>query len=71
MAIQFNREAYDKVFNDLEKFKDFCRFNTDNRGGFYPFNEKDLYNNSSYVWRAFNNRNRSGGRKNYKRNKHS
>jgi len=71
MAIQFNREAYDKVFNDLEKFKDFCRFNLDNRGGFYPFNEKDLYNNSSYVWRAFNNSNRSGGRKNYKRNKRS
>jgi len=67
MAIQFNREAYDKVFNDLEKFKDFCRFNLDNRGGFYPFNEKDLYNNSSYVWRAFTNRNRHNGRKNYKR----
>ena len=69
MSIEFNREAYDKVFNDLEKFKDFCRFNLDNRGGFYPFNEKDLYNNSSYVWRAFNNRNRNGSRKNYKRNK--
>ena len=53
MAIQFNRKAYDKVFNDLERFKDFCRFNLDNRGGFYPFNEKDLYNNNSYVWRAF------------------
>lgn len=71
MAIQFNREAYDKIFNDLEKFKDFCRFNLDNRGGFYPFNEKDLYNNSSYVWRSFKGRNRNSGRKNYKRNKHS
>jgi hypothetical protein len=67
MAIQFNRKAYDKVFNDLERFKDFCRFNLDNRGGFFPFNEKDLYNNSSYVWRAFakTNRNYKG-----KRNKH-
>jgi len=69
MAIQFNREAYDKVFNDLEKFKDFCRFNLDNRGGFYPFNEKDLYNNESYVWRAFTNRNRKYQKKN-KRNRH-
>jgi len=59
MAIQFNRKAYDKVFNDLERFKDFCRFNLDNRGGFYPFNEKDLYNNSSYVWRAFTKSNRN------------
>jgi len=69
MAIQFNREAYDKVFNDLEKFKDFCRFNTDNRGGFYPFNEADLYNNGSYVWRAFTKRNRKFQKKN-KRNNH-
>jgi len=53
MAIQFNRKAYDKVFTDLERFKDFCRFNSDNRGNFYHFNEKDLYNISSYVWRAF------------------
>ena len=67
MAIQFNREAYDKIFNDLEKFKDFCRFNLDNRGGFYPFNEKDLYNNSSYVWRAFTKTYRN---KRNKRTKH-
>ena len=58
MSIKFNRESYDKVFTDLERFKDFCRFNLDNRGGFYPFNEKDLYNNSSYVWRAFTKTNR-------------
>ena len=70
MAVQFNREAYNRVFNDLEKFKDFCRFNQDNRGNFFPFNEKDLYNNSSYVWRAFANRNRQFKNRNYKRNKH-
>jgi len=70
MAVQFNREAYNRVFNDLEKFKDFCRFNQDNRGNFYPFNEKDLYNNSSYVWRAFANRNRQFKNRNHKRNKH-
>ena len=69
MAIEFNREAYDKVFNDLEKFKDFCRFNLDNRGGFYPFNEANLYNNNSYVWRAFSNRNNRKYQKKNKRNK--
>ena len=58
MAVQFNREAYNRVFNDLEKFKDFCRFNQDNRGNFFPFNEKDLYNNASYAWRMYSNRNR-------------
>ena len=69
MAIQFNRDAYNRVFNDLEKFKDFCRFNQDNRGNFFPFNEKDLYNNASYVWRAFTNKNRKYQKKN-KRTKH-
>ena len=41
MAIQFNREAYTKVFNDLDKFRDFCRFEGK------VFNEKDLYKNES------------------------
>ena len=40
-----------KVFNDLEKFRDFCRFE------FLPFDEKMLYNNSSREWRAFTKRN--------------
>ena len=26
MTIEFNREAYNKVFDDLERFKDYCRF---------------------------------------------
>ena len=58
-----------KIFNELEKFKDFCRFNLDNRGGFYPFNEADLYNNGSYVWRAYSNRGRKFQRRNNKRTK--
>lgn len=38
-----------KVFDDLDKFRDFCRFEGDG----YPFNEKDLYNNNSPVWQAY------------------
>lgn len=49
MQIQFNRDAYRKIFDDLEKFKDFCRF----EGKGYPFDEKDLYNDKSFVWRAY------------------
>lgn len=47
MAIKFNREAYTKVFNDLDKFRDFCRFEGK------VFNEKDLYKNESPVWQAY------------------
>ena len=38
-----------RIFDDLEKFHDFCRFEL------HPFNEADLYNRSSYVWRAYEN----------------
>lgn len=38
-----------KVFDDLDKFRDFCRF----EGNGYPFNEKDLYNTESPVWQAY------------------
>ena len=51
MAIQFNREAYDKVFTDLENFYDFCRFE-----GFCKWNEKNLYNNASPEWQAYVNK---------------
>ena len=68
-----------KIFDDLEKLLDFCRFNL------LPFNEADLYNNRSAVWREFesskrgyrdhDNRsrewkkpyNRSGNNRNYQR----
>ena len=26
MAIEFNRNAYTKVFNDLDAYRDYCRF---------------------------------------------
>lgn len=47
MTIEFNREAYNKVFDDLERFKDYCRF----EGKYY--NEKFLYNDSSQVWQSY------------------
>ena len=36
-----------KIFDDLEKFKNFCRFEG------YIFNEKDLYDNKSRAYSAF------------------
>lgn len=47
MAMQFNRAAYDKVFTDLESFKDFCRFEG------FVFNEKSLYRKGDNVWEAY------------------
>ena len=36
-----------QIFDDLDKFRDFCRFEG------YRFNEKDLYNAKSKSFRAF------------------
>ncbi len=36
-----------KIFEDLERYLDFCRINL------YPFNEADLYNNKSPIYREF------------------
>ena len=43
-----------KIFDDIEKFKNFCaRAYLYGHSG-YTFNEKDLYNNKSRAWQAFN-----------------
>ena len=47
MAIEFNREAYTKVFNDLDKYRDFCRFEGK------VFDEKALYNKEDPNWIAY------------------
>jgi hypothetical protein len=47
MTIEFNREAYNKVFDDLEKFKDYCRFEAK------PFDEKSLYKKGDNVWEGY------------------
>lgn len=36
-----------KIFNDLEAYLDFCRFEL------APYNPADLYNRDSWVWRNF------------------
>ena len=47
MSIQYNREAYVKVFNDLDKFRNYCRFEGK------VFNEADLYKKDAPVWQAY------------------
>jgi hypothetical protein len=47
MKIQYNRDAYVKVFNDLDRFRDFCRFEGK------VFNEKALYNKEDRNWEAY------------------
>lgn len=51
-----------KVFNDLEEFRDFCRFEG------YVFNEADLYKYDSRAWQAFS-RNKNKGKYNKSRPK--
>ena len=47
MAIEFNRSAYQKVFNDLDAYRDYCRFEGK------VFNEKALYNKEDPNWQAY------------------
>jgi hypothetical protein len=47
MAIEFNRNAYTKVFNDLDAYRDYCRFEGK------VFNEADLYKKDSPHWQAY------------------
>ena len=63
MAIEFNREAYDKVFNDLESFRDYCRFEAK------PFNEKSLYKKGDKVWEGYLSFQKYLERKNRRRNR--
>ena len=65
MAIEFNRNAYNRVFNDLDKFRDYCRFEGK------VFNEKDLYKEDAPVWIAYNKYQgwlRAKARKNLRKN---
>lgn len=41
-------EAVEKIFDDLDNFRNFCR----DYG--YRYNEKDLYNWKSYAWQQYN-----------------
>ena len=42
-----NRPDIVKIFDDLEKFKDFCRFEL------FEFNEANLYNRDSQIWNNY------------------
>ena len=46
-----------QIFDDLDKFRDFCRFEG------YRFNEKDLYDSKSRAWTQFLNFKKYGPRK--------
>ena len=47
MAIEFNRGAYQKVFNDLDAYRDYCRFEGK------VFDEKALYKKDDPNWIAY------------------
>jgi hypothetical protein len=42
-----NFPPVNKIFDDLDKFRDYCRFEGK------PFNEKDLYKKDAWVWQAY------------------
>ena len=42
-----NFPPVDQVFDDLEKFREYCRFEGK------PYNEKFLYNDTSHVWQSY------------------
>ena len=44
----YNYPPINKIFDDLDKFRDYCRFEAK------TFNEADLYNNDASVWIAYN-----------------
>jgi|AntAceMinimDraft_5_1070358.scaffolds.fasta_scaffold05185_8 hypothetical protein len=48
-----NNHTVNKVFNDLEEFRDYCTTEVDRVGNPLPFDEADLYNEKSRIWTAF------------------
>ena len=70
MTIEFNRNAYTKVFNDLDAYRDFCRFEGK------VFDEAALYKKDDPNWIAYQKwqgwmraKTRNGGRDFQPRNK--
>ena len=49
-----------KIFNDLESFKEFCRFNA------MRWDEANLYKKDSREWKAYE-RNKSNAKRKFKR----
>lgn len=42
-----------KVFNDLESFREYATLETDRNGNPLPFNEGDLYNEKAWMWQNY------------------
>jgi len=60
-----NFPPVNKIFDDLDKFRDFCRFEGK------VFNEADLYKSDSYAWSSYQKHQgwlRAKSRANYKPN---
>ena len=54
MTIEFDRETYNKIFTDLESFKEFCSDSwVVGYSRAFRFDERDLYNNKSEAWRTY------------------
>lgn len=49
----YNFPPVNKIFDDLDKFRDFCRMGGWGDTWGFPFDEKDLYNSESPVWQAY------------------
>jgi len=45
--IAYNKQAYDRVFKDLEEYLDFCRFEM------REFNPAHLYDKGNFNYRAY------------------
>ena len=64
IKMAYNFPPVNKIFDDLDKFRDYCRFEGK------VFNEKDLYKHDAPVWIAYQKHQgwlravaRNGGRK--------
>lgn len=64
-----NRPDVVQIFDDLDKLRDFCRFEG------YKFDERDLYNKKARAWQAFLDpekaRRERQARSRQRRNKHT
>ena len=62
MNIQFDKNTYDKLFDELERFKYFCSTAYLYGHNGYEWNENNLYDSKSRAWQAYQ-RFRNGGKK--------
>ena len=68
MKIKFDKQAYDKVHDDLERFKYFCSTAWLYGHNGYAWDERNLYNEKSKAWQAYQRYVNGGKRRNKDRN---